>query len=257
MIVVAEAGEEHGQPGELLDVLAVTGEVELEHPQKFQKVGFVDAGGGGPDSPRLPEVRRRTTGGAARHEQAGAGVPLGDEVVVGVGRAVAHERELDGIAVGGQLLPRAGDPRQDARAAGLRRGGQVGRVDGRGGVHGVLDLLVAVGRAKAIHDDVVDVAGAVNLDADGHGGVRRARLLVSKEKAAVQPGEQPLVAVAGDADARRSWPRLRGGHGASMNAGVARSARAVASTTSAVSGLSGKTVRIADGMSLWVKSEYV
>lgn len=171
--------------------------------------------------------------------------------------AVAHERELDGIAVGGQLLPRAGDPRQDARAAGLRRGGQVGRVDGRGGVHGVLDLLVAVGRAKAIHDDVVDVAGAVNLDADGHGGVRRARLLVSKEKAAVQPGEQPLVAVAGDADARRSWPRLRGGHGASMNAGVARSARAVASTTSAVSGLSGKTVRIADGMSLWVKSEYV
>jgi hypothetical protein len=103
--------------------------------------------------------------------------------------------------------------------------------------------------------DVIDVSGAVHFDTDADGGVAGSGGGLVQDGDARVPGDQPLVAVAcdtGSAGARDwQWPR----HGAWQNSGVGSVLAAAASRRSAVSGLSGKAVRMAAGISRWVRSE--
>ena len=254
-VVAAQPGREHGELDGLLQVHAVAGQVEVQDGQQVQQLSFGQAGGLRPRSPCFPPRGRRAACTGSGKEEAGAGVPAGDEGVSRVGSPVGDDRQLHRVPRGGELVPGRGDLREDGRAAGPAWCGQVSAVDRGAAVDGVFDLLVAVRGPTAADDDVIEVAGVVHFDADADGGVAGAGGGIVQDGDARVPGHQPLVAVAGDASpaGARDWQRAR--HGACRNSGVGSVLAAAASRMSAVSGLSGKAVRMAAGISRWVRSE--
>lgn len=201
-------------------------------------------------------ARAGSPGRAVWEQQTGSCVPAGDHRIGRVGCAVGDEAEFDGVAGLGKSAPGGRDLGKDRRAPFDRGRGEVRGIDGCAAVDGVLHLAVGVGRAPAVQDDVVEVAGTVNLDAEPDHRIGLAVEVLAQGSDACLPRDHPLVVVTGDADPGGAWWWQGADHApVSRNSGLGCRSCVTARSVSSVSGLSGKAVRIAAGMRRWVRSE--